>query len=140
MKALVLNALGRAFEYEDVEIAAPQGREVLVDAQASGLCHTDLLLATHDIAPTPPARRRVEGDALRPGVLCAAIGGQKRVVGVNYGSTSAKRDIPIYAQLYLHGRMNLDDLVSKRIALRDVNDGYAALKDGVLNRVVVTSF
>jgi S-(hydroxymethyl)glutathione dehydrogenase/alcohol dehydrogenase len=69
-----------------------------------------------------------------------AIGGQKRVQAVNYGSTNAKRDIPMYAQLYLQGRMNLDDLVSKRIALRDVNDGYAALKDGSLNRVVVTSF
>jgi len=36
--------------------------------------------------------------------------------------------------------MNLDDLVSKRISLRDVNDGYAVLKDGSLTRVVVTSF
>ena len=69
-----------------------------------------------------------------------AIGGQKRAQGVNFGSTNAKRDIPMYAELYLQGRMNLDDLVSKRIALRDVNDGYAALKDGSLNRVVVTSF
>jgi S-(hydroxymethyl)glutathione dehydrogenase/alcohol dehydrogenase len=69
-----------------------------------------------------------------------AIGGQKRVLGVNYGSTNAKRDIPMYAELYLQGRMNLDDLVSKKISLRDVNDGYAALKDGSLNRVVVTSF
>src|SRR5579859_3242691 len=69
-----------------------------------------------------------------------AIGGQKRVQGVNFGSTNFKRDIPMYAGLYLQGRMNLDDLVSKRIALRDVNDGYAALKDGSLNRVVVTSF
>ena len=69
-----------------------------------------------------------------------AIGGQKRVQGVNYGSTNFKRDIPMYADLYLQGRMNLDDLVSKRIALRDVNEGYAALKDGSLNRVVVTSF
>jgi S-(hydroxymethyl)glutathione dehydrogenase / alcohol dehydrogenase len=59
---------------------------------------------------------------------------------VNLGSTNAKRDIPMYAELYLQGRMNLDDLVSKRIALRDVNDGYAALKGGSLNRVVVTSF
>jgi S-(hydroxymethyl)glutathione dehydrogenase / alcohol dehydrogenase len=72
--------------------------------------------------------------------IFAAIGGQRRVVGVNFGSTNAKRDIPMYAQLYLQGRMNLDDLVSKRIALREVNDGYAALKDGTLNRVVVTSF
>jgi S-(hydroxymethyl)glutathione dehydrogenase/alcohol dehydrogenase len=46
----------------------------------------------------------------------------------------------MYAELYLQGRMNLDDLVSKGIALRDVNEGYAALKDGSLNRVVVTSF
>jgi S-(hydroxymethyl)glutathione dehydrogenase/alcohol dehydrogenase len=72
--------------------------------------------------------------------IFGAIGGQKRVVGVNFGSTNAKRDIPMYAALYLQGRMNLDDLVSKRIALREVNDGYAALKDGSLNRVVVTSF
>jgi S-(hydroxymethyl)glutathione dehydrogenase/alcohol dehydrogenase len=46
----------------------------------------------------------------------------------------------MYAELYLQGRLNLDDLVSKRIALRDVNDGYAALTDGSINRVVVTSF
>jgi len=69
-----------------------------------------------------------------------AIGGQKRVCGVNFGSTNFKRDIPMYADLYLQGRLNLDDLVSKRIALRQVNDGYAALKDGSINRVVVTSF
>jgi S-(hydroxymethyl)glutathione dehydrogenase/alcohol dehydrogenase len=69
-----------------------------------------------------------------------AIGGQKRVQGVNFGSTNFKRDIPMYADFYLHGRMNLDDLVSKRIALSEVNEGYAALKDGSLNRVVVTSF
>ena len=69
-----------------------------------------------------------------------AIGRQVRVVGVNFGSTNAKRDIPMYAELYLQGRMNLDDLVSKKISLRDVNDGYAALKDGSLTRVVVTSF
>src|SRR5216683_4513658 len=61
-----------------------------------------------------------------------AIGGQKRVEGVNFGSTNFKRDIPMYAALYLQGRMNLDDLVSKKISLREVNDGYAALKDGSL--------
>jgi S-(hydroxymethyl)glutathione dehydrogenase/alcohol dehydrogenase len=72
--------------------------------------------------------------------IFAAIGGQRRVQGVNYGSTNFKRDIPMYAELYLQGRMNLDDLVSKKISLREVNDGYAALKDGSLTRVVVTSF
>ncbi len=53
MKALVVNSLGRGFDLEDIDIAAPIGREVLIDVRASGLCHTDLLFATHDIAPTP---------------------------------------------------------------------------------------
>ena len=53
MKALVLNAVGGEFELDDVDIAAPMGREVLVEVRASGLCHTDLLFATHDFAPTP---------------------------------------------------------------------------------------
>ena len=69
-----------------------------------------------------------------------SIAGQKRIQGVNFGSTNAKRGIPMYAELYLQGRMNLDDLVSRRISLREVNEGYAALKDGSLTRVVVTSF
>jgi S-(hydroxymethyl)glutathione dehydrogenase/alcohol dehydrogenase len=72
--------------------------------------------------------------------IVSAIGGQKRVQGVNLGSTNAKRDIPMYADLYVQGRMNLDDLVSRTISLRDVNDGYESLKSGSLNRVVVTSF
>ena len=53
MRALVVNALGHGFDLEDIDIAAPMGREVLIDVQASGLCHTDLLFATHDIVPTP---------------------------------------------------------------------------------------
>jgi threonine dehydrogenase-like Zn-dependent dehydrogenase len=53
MKALVLNGIGHGFNFENVDIAAPIGREVLVDVQASGLCHTDLLFATHDFVPTP---------------------------------------------------------------------------------------
>ena len=53
MKAHVLNALGRGFDFENVDIAAPMGREVLVNVQASGLCHADLLFATHDLVSTP---------------------------------------------------------------------------------------
>jgi hypothetical protein len=41
MKALVLNTVGRGFDFENVDIAPPIGREVLVDVRASGLCHTD---------------------------------------------------------------------------------------------------
>ena len=53
MKALVVNAAGRSFDLEDVDVASPIGREVLIEVQASGLCHTDLLFAANNIAPFP---------------------------------------------------------------------------------------
>jgi S-(hydroxymethyl)glutathione dehydrogenase / alcohol dehydrogenase len=66
--------------------------------------------------------------------IASAIGGQKRVQGVSFGSTNFKRDILMYAELYLQGRMNLDDLISKRISLRDVNEGYAEGRFGHASR------
>ena len=68
------------------------------------------------------------------------IGAQKRVQGVYMGSTTPKRDIPMFAELYLQGRFNLDDLMSKEIALDEINEGYDSLKDPAITRVVVTSF
>jgi Zn-dependent alcohol dehydrogenase len=40
MKAFVPNALGRGFDLEDVDIAAPMERQDLVNVQNSGLCRT----------------------------------------------------------------------------------------------------
>src|SRR5258707_15175419 len=77
VKALVLNALGRGFDFEDVDIAKPVGGEVLVDVRASGLCHTDLLFATHDMAPTPAVLGHEVGGilaAVGPGVAQIRIG------------------------------------------------------------------
>jgi S-(hydroxymethyl)glutathione dehydrogenase/alcohol dehydrogenase len=65
---------------------------------------------------------------------------QKRVQGVIMGSGNPRRDIPRHADLYLRGRLNLDDLVSHRIALEEIDAGYAALKDPGTARVVITSF
>jgi hypothetical protein len=72
MRALVLNAIGGRFDFEDVDIAAPIGREVLVEVRASGLCHTDLLFATHhDFVPTPAC-------TLAGGQALAGMGGAGR--------------------------------------------------------------
>ncbi|NED79106.1 alcohol dehydrogenase, partial [Streptomyces sp. SID11233] len=70
----------------------------------------------------------------------AALGASQKVQGVYMGSSNLKRDIPFYASMYLQGRMNLDDLVSKEIALDEIDAGYEALKDGTTARVVVTDF
>ncbi|MBC9955003.1 zinc-binding dehydrogenase [Leucobacter sp. cx-42] len=63
---------------------------------------------------------------------------RRRVQGVYMGNTNAKRDIPLYAKLYLEGRFELDSLVSKEISLGEINEGYASLKDPTIARVVIT--
>jgi S-(hydroxymethyl)glutathione dehydrogenase / alcohol dehydrogenase len=65
---------------------------------------------------------------------------QTRVQGVALGSSNFKRDIPYYTDLYLQGRLNLDDLVSLEISLSEIEDGYARLKDPAITRIVITSF
>lgn len=68
------------------------------------------------------------------------ISSQRRVQGVYMGSTTPKRDIPMFAELYLQGRFNLDDLLSKEISLDEVNQGYEALMGSSVTRVVITQF
>jgi len=62
------------------------------------------------------------------------------VVGVHMGSTNLKRDLPMYADLYVQGRLNLDDLVTQEIALSDINRAYEQLKRGEVIRSVITQF
>lgn len=62
------------------------------------------------------------------------------VVGVHMGSTNPKRDIPLYADLYVQGRLNLDDLISQEITLGDIDEAYEQLAHGGIIRSVITSF
>jgi S-(hydroxymethyl)glutathione dehydrogenase/alcohol dehydrogenase len=41
------------------------------------------------------------------------------------------------ARSYLDGRLKLDEMISARIALADINEGFAALKRGETVRSVV---
>ncbi len=56
------------------------------------------------------------------------------------GSSNIKHDIPMYAHLYLQGKINLDDLISREINLSDINEAYKELKGGSIARSVITSF
>jgi len=64
--------------------------------------------------------------------------GEKRLQGSTMGSNRFRRDIPRLIDLYMQGRLNLDDLVSTRITLDQVNDGLRALQNGeVVGRSVI---
>jgi S-(hydroxymethyl)glutathione dehydrogenase/alcohol dehydrogenase len=62
---------------------------------------------------------------------------EKKIQGSNMGSNAFRVDMPRYVDLYLQGRLNLDDLVSKRIKLDQVNDAFADLATGTVARTVI---
>ena len=64
--------------------------------------------------------------------------GEKRIVRSSYGGARPRRDFPWLARLYLDGRLKLDELITRRIALAEINDGFAAMTRGEAVRTVVT--
>ncbi len=63
--------------------------------------------------------------------------GEKRIVRSSYGEALPKRDFPWIVDEYLAGRIKLDELITARIALDDINDGFAMLARGEGIRTVV---
>jgi S-(hydroxymethyl)glutathione dehydrogenase/alcohol dehydrogenase len=53
------------------------------------------------------------------------------------GSNRFRLDIPRYVDLYMNGRLKLDEMVSARIGLDEVNEGYERLKRGEVARSVI---
>ncbi len=62
---------------------------------------------------------------------------EKRIGGCYLGSSSPSRDIPAMVTLYLNGQLRLDELVSRRIGLTDLNEAFDRLRAGTEARQVV---
>jgi S-(hydroxymethyl)glutathione dehydrogenase / alcohol dehydrogenase len=63
---------------------------------------------------------------------------EKRIRRSSYGDARPSRDFPLLARAYLEGRLMLDELITQRIRLDGINQGFAALKSGQAIRSVVT--
>ena len=63
---------------------------------------------------------------------------EKKLQGSMMGSNQFRTDIPQMIQMYLDGRLLLDEMVSATITLDQVNEGYQWMKDGTVARTVIT--
>ena len=59
------------------------------------------------------------------------------LVGSKMGSSSVSRDIPLLVNLYQEGVLKLDELISGRYALHDINDAIDSVRRGEAFRNVV---
>jgi S-(hydroxymethyl)glutathione dehydrogenase/alcohol dehydrogenase len=69
-----------------------------------------------------------------PGVAFLA---EKKIQGSLMGSNRFRIDMPRYVDMYLQGKLNLDDMISARLSLDEVNSAFEAMKTGEIARDVI---
>ena len=63
--------------------------------------------------------------------------GEKRIQGCAMGSNRFPVDMPRLVDFYLSGKLKLDDMISRRIKLKEVNEAFDELKRGEIARSVI---
>jgi S-(hydroxymethyl)glutathione dehydrogenase/alcohol dehydrogenase len=76
-----------------------------------------------------------------PGVRIEVEGGElfyeKILTGSNMGSNRFRTDMPRFVEMYLDGRLRLDEMVSRSIPLENINQGFQDMKSGSVARSVI---
>ena len=63
----------------------------------------------------------------------------KEIKGTIFGSMNPRADIPRLLSMYRDGQLKLDELITKRYPLDDINEGYRAMRDGENIRGVIVN-
>ncbi len=63
---------------------------------------------------------------------------ERRIQGSSMGSNRFRVDMPKYIEFYRQGRLKLDELVSQRLKLDQINDAFEDMKEGNVARSVIT--
>ncbi len=61
----------------------------------------------------------------------------KTIKGCWYGSANVSTDVPKLIELYKSGELKLDELVSREIAVDQVEEAFEAMKSGEVARSVI---
>lgn len=77
-----------------------------------------------------PAGQKIEIDGW-------ALLAERKLQGSNMGSNRFRIDMPEYLDFYLQGRLKLDEMISRRARLEDVNEAFRAMKAGEVARTVL---
>jgi len=62
---------------------------------------------------------------------------EKKIQGSMMGSNRFRVDMPRYIDFYLSGKLHLDEMVSKRIGLADINAAFTDMQSGSVARSVI---
>ncbi|MCA9821359.1 MAG: Zn-dependent alcohol dehydrogenase [Dehalococcoidia bacterium] len=118
----VRDLTGGGVEYSFEAIGLKKAAEQCYEALAAG--------GTATIIGMIPQGQKVEIDG--PSLLR-----EKRLQGSSMGSNRFRKDMPRYIDFYRQGRLKLDEMITRRLKLEDVNEAFRAMKAGEVSRQVL---
>jgi S-(hydroxymethyl)glutathione dehydrogenase/alcohol dehydrogenase len=139
--------LARAFGATDViDASAGDAVKQILEATSGGVDHAFECIGLKQTAEQAFGCLRAGGTATIIGMI--PIGTkielhgfdflrERRIQGSMMGSNRFRTDMPRLIEFYMQGRLKLDEMVSRRIRLDQIDEGFEAMKRGGIARSVV---
>ncbi|MCC6626328.1 MAG: Zn-dependent alcohol dehydrogenase [Chloroflexi bacterium] len=121
--AAIQRLTGRGADYTFVAVGHTAAVEQAWAATAPGGACTVIGL--------PPAGSVIQ---IPPGTL---VGSERRLIGSSYGSARTFIDFPRLVELYLAGKLRIDELISRRYEIGQVNEAFRAMVAGEVARGLI---
>ena len=118
IRALTGGGVDYSFEAIGLKVAAEQAYESIADG------------GTATIVGMVPLGQKVEVDGF-------SFLFEKRIQGCFMGSNRFRIDMPRIIEFYQQGRLDLDNMITRRGKLEDVNEAFRAMKAGEVARTVL---
>jgi len=114
---------GRGADYAFVAVGVPEAvTQALAMLRRGG---TAVIVGMPAVRATAPVR------------IFDVVWSEQRILGSRMGATRLPIDVPGLVDLYLRGRLKLDELITARYPLEAINDAIAAMERGVALRNVI---
>jgi NDMA-dependent alcohol dehydrogenase len=131
----------------DTDEAASVLRELTRGVMADSVVVSPSIISEHDVQPALNLTRK-GGTCVLTGMSASATGSiainlqeftlwNKTIAGTVYGSCNPRVDVARFARLYEAGLLQLDEMITRRYALDEINEGYRDLLNGEIIRGVI---
>jgi NDMA-dependent alcohol dehydrogenase len=131
----------------DTDEAASVLRELTRGVMADSVVVSPSIISEHDVQPALNLTRK-GGTCVLTGMSASATGSiainlqeftlwNKTIAGTVYGSCNPRVDVARFARLYEAGLLQLDEMITRRYRLDEINEGYRDLLNGEIIRGVI---
>lgn len=132
----IINANDRNIESRIQEITSGKGVDYAIEAAGRKLTMEEAFRSVRDnggrtiIVGNLPQGEQISIDPFA--LICG-----KQISGSWGGSTNPDKDFPHYVDLYLSGTLRLDDIMTHRFQLKDINKAFELLEKGEIGRGII---